>query len=92
MSHKAHAASAGVNKGINDLHRVAISSTSQSEFVDILNEFSSLTQPQLSTSYNKHDVQHYIVTLGLLAHAKAWRSSPAKLTVAHRELAAAMEG
>ena len=86
-SHKDHVASTGVNKSINGLHGVIISSTSQSGFADILNEFVSLTQPRFSTSDNKHDVQHYIVTSGPRAHAKAWRLFPAKLAAARCKFA-----
>ena len=74
-SHKAHVASAGVNKYISGLHRVTISSTSQSKYANVLNEFMSLTQPQFSTSDDKHDMEHYIVISDPPTCQKAWGSS-----------------
>lgn len=59
--------------------------SASSEFLDIVKEFPSVTQPQFASSNPKHGVEHHIPTSGAPVHSKARRLSPAKLAIARRE-------
>jgi len=57
------------------------------KFLDILNEFPSVTHPQFFTGDVKHSVRYFIPTSGPPTHAKACRLSPDKLAISRWEFA-----
>ena len=58
-----------------------------SEFDDIIKDFSSVTLPCFTSFTVQHGVEHYIPTSGPPTYARARRLSPDKLAFARREFA-----